>query len=53
VFALAIVKQQQLTLPGKFVLASIADTTPVKLLKDFCAITGIKSEYVQVSLERV
>jgi hypothetical protein len=48
---LAILKQQHLTLPGKFVLAHVEDTTPGKLLQDFSAITGIKSEYVRVSPE--
>lgn len=51
IFALAILKQPHITLPGRFVCAHVEDTTTEKLLQDWSAATGKPSEYVEVSLD--
>lgn len=50
-FALAIATKPELTLPGKFVLATVETTTTGGLLDDWSAVTGKETEYVQISLE--
>ncbi|KAM5344017.1 hypothetical protein ACJ41O_012554 [Fusarium nematophilum] len=51
IFALAILKQPQKTLPGKFVVASVEETTTGAMLQDWAAVTGKRAVYVQTSLE--
>jgi len=51
VFALAILRQPGKTLPGKFVLAHVEETTTGQMLRDCSEVTGKTSHYVQTSLE--
>ncbi|RDL35435.1 putative NmrA-like family-containing protein 1 [Venustampulla echinocandica] len=51
-FALSIVKQPDLTLPAKFVLASTDSTTTGDLLKTWGKVTGKETEYLEISLEQ-
>lgn len=44
-------KKPEVTLPGRFVLASSEDTTSIKLLEDWSDVTGKPFKYVQISLE--
>ena len=50
-FALAIFRQPEKTIGGKFVTAYVEETTQAQMLKDFSDVTGKKATYVQVSLE--
>lgn len=50
-FAMAIFKQPEKTLPGRFVLAYAEVSTTSQLLKDWSEVTGKPSAYVQTSLE--
>jgi hypothetical protein len=51
IFVLAILNQPDKTLPGRFVVASVEETTTGNLLKDWEEVTGNKAYYVQTSLE--
>lgn len=51
-FALAVVKQPELSLPGRFILVASEETTTGKLLQDWSDVTGRASKYVQVSLDQ-
>ena len=46
IFALAIFKQPQKTLLGKFVVASVEETTTGAMLKDWAAVTAKRAVYV-------
>jgi hypothetical protein len=50
-FALAIAKKPELTLPGRFVLATTDTLTTGDLLTTWGDVTGKKTEYVEISLE--
>jgi len=49
-FVLAIAKKPELTLPGKFVLATTDEWTAGELLATWGRITGKQTEYVEISL---
>jgi len=49
IFALAVLKKPEVTLPGRFVLAANEDTTTGKLLEDWSEVTGHAAQYVQSS----
>lgn len=51
-FALAIAKKPELTLHGKFVIASTGATTTGGILKTWGEVTGNETEYVEISLEQ-
>jgi hypothetical protein len=50
-FTLAIAKQPNLTLPGKYVLATTDLMTAGDLLNTWTEVTGKPAEYVEISLE--
>jgi hypothetical protein len=49
IFALEVLKKPEVTLPGRFVLASNEDTTSGKLLQDWSEATGKASHYAKTS----
>lgn len=49
IFALAVLKNPKVTLPGRFVLGSNEETTTGKLLQDWSEVTGKPAQYVQTS----
>lgn len=51
VFALAILTQREKTLPGRFVVAHVEDTTTGQMLEDWSAVTGKRSVYVETTLD--
>ncbi|TEY49875.1 hypothetical protein BOTCAL_0282g00010 [Botryotinia calthae] len=51
IFALAILQQPQLTLPGRTVLAETETLTTREILKLWSEVSGIPAEYVSISLE--
>jgi hypothetical protein len=50
-FALAILNQPQITLPGKIVCAYTEETTAAKLLQDWAEVTGNRATYVKCALD--
>lgn len=49
IFAFAVLKKPEVTLPGRFVLAANEDSTSGKLLQDWSEATGKPSHYVKTS----
>ncbi|KND89128.1 NmrA-like family domain-containing protein 1 [Tolypocladium ophioglossoides CBS 100239] len=50
-FALAILRQPHKTLPGRFVLAHVEETTNGKMLQDWAEVTNKRAVFVQTSLD--
>jgi NmrA-like family len=51
IFTSAILRQPELTLPGRFVKAAVEESTTGQILKDWSEVTGKPAVYVQTSLE--
>lgn len=49
IFALAVLKKPEVTLPGRFVLAANEESTTGKLLQDWTDATGKPAHYVKTS----
>lgn len=52
IFAAAVLRQPNLTLPGRFVKVATEETTTGQLLKDWSEVTGKPAVYVETSLEQ-
>lgn len=50
-FVVAALQQPEKTLPGRYVSASIEDTSMRKLLDDWSEVTGKEAIYIQISMD--